>query len=113
MIRAAGACEAEVAKHARTLRLLVCAVLWTVFGVPPGFTEERPSPVARYRYVVPNDLPSGSPGQQGAYSYRNQLSSERLRLDRDMSRSQDGATRLRRQGELNREIDRVDRLLNR
>ena len=40
-------------------------------GLPPSLAEERPSPVAPYRYVVPNDVPSGSPAQQGAYSYRN------------------------------------------
>ena len=88
-------------------------MLWTGAGLAAALAEERPSAVAPYRYVVPNDLPRGSPGEQGAYSYRNQLSSERLQLDRDMSGSEDAATRLRRQGELNREIDRVDGLLNR
>jgi hypothetical protein len=88
-------------------------MLWTGAALSPALAEERPSSVAPYRYVVPNDVPAGSPAQQGAYSYRDQLSAERLQLDRDMSGSQDAATRLRRQGELNREIDRVDRLLNR
>jgi hypothetical protein len=95
------------------LRLLVCAMLCAGAGLPPSLAEERPSAVAPYRYVVPNDVPSGSPAQQGAYSYRNQLSAERLQFDRDISGSEDAATRLRRQGELNREIGRVDRLLNR
>ena len=97
----------------RKVGLLVCAVVWAGASLPHSLAGERPSAAAPYRYVVPNDLPPGSPARQGAYSYRNQLSSERLQLDRGLPGSADAATRLRREGELNREIDRVDGLLNR
>ena len=82
-------------------------------GLHPVMAEERPAPIAPYRYLVPSDAPRGSPAEQGAYSYRNELSAERLRLERSLSGSEDAASRLRRQGDLNREIDRMDRLLSR
>jgi hypothetical protein len=78
-----------------------------------GIGQERPVPIAPYRYLVPGDAPRGSAAEQGAYSYRNELSAERLRLERDPSVSEGAAARLRRQGEVNRELDRVDRLLSR
>ena len=69
--------------------------------------------MAPYRYLAPTDLQGNSARQQEAYSYRNELARERLRLERSPSGPADAASRLRRQGEISRELDRVDELLNR
>ena len=74
---------------------------------------ERPSPLVPYRYLAPTDPPGSSVREQEAYSYRNELAEERLRRERGARATEDAALRLRRQGEVNREIDRVDRLLGR
>ena len=48
--------------------------------------------------------------RQGAYSYKNELLSERRSMDLTAPK-RPGASDLRRYGELNREINRIDRLL--
>jgi hypothetical protein len=98
----------------RTLpRSAMIAILWPLASMPPVLGDERPSPVAPYRYLVPGETQANSVRQQQGYSYRNELARERLRLERGLSGADDAASRLRRQGEINRELDRVDRLLNR
>ena len=98
------------AAHAAISTLALAAFIWAYAASEANRLVYAPP----YRYLVPGDPPRGSAAEQGAYSYRNELSAERLRLERDLSFPEGGAAvRLRRQGELNRELDRVDRLLNR
>ena len=98
----------------RTLpRSAAIALLCSLGVVPPAPGAERPSPVAPYRYLVPGEPQANSVRQQQGYSYRNELARERLRVERGLSGAGDAASRLRRQREINRELDRVDRLLNR
>lgn len=76
---------------------------------------QRPIPDASYRYLPPwASTPQNPVRQQEAYSYRNGLAAERLRMERSPLRPAEGAAaRLRAQGAVNRELGRVDQLLNR
>ena len=89
------------------------ALLCPLACVPPALGAERPSPVAPYRFPLPSEPQANSVRQQQGFSYRNELARERLRLERGPSATEGAASRLRRQGEVNRELDRVDRLLSR
>ncbi|HXV29213.1 MAG TPA: hypothetical protein VD840_02685 [Sinorhizobium sp.] len=105
----AGRCRSTVA--VRRLFLFHCLFnLFAVLGAQPAAAQERPSPIAPYRYASPPAGALDSLEQQKAQSYRTQLEGQR-RLQ-EMNRAPEaGATRLRSQGELNREIGRMDRLL--
>lgn len=75
--------------------------------------EELPSAIASYRYLSPVEGPFDSLEQQKAFAYRNELAAQRRLFERSRTPAGGAASELRSQGELNREIDRIDRLLMR
>lgn len=83
----------------------------------PVAAQDRPISTAPYRFSPTPSQPLDSLEQQKAYSYRSQLSAQQrgMQTDRALNRSSDGnaASFLRRQGELNREGSRMDRVLQR
>jgi hypothetical protein len=70
----------------------------------------QPRVIAPERYITPLKRPVDPVERQGAYSYRNELLSEQRRMDLTAPK-RPGASDLRSSGELNREINRIDRLL--
>jgi hypothetical protein len=82
------------------------------FSPAPVCAQERPTPLATHRYV-PGQQELDAAAEQEAQAYRSRLAGERLRLERGLDSRRSPAVLLRRQGEVNREIDRVEELLNR
>jgi hypothetical protein len=82
-----------------------------------AYAEDRPSAIAPYRYISPPSAQLDSLESQKAYSYRNELSAQRrsMEMDRALNRNPDvnAASRLRSEGELSREGDRIDSVLQR
>ena len=82
-----------------------------------AFAEDRPSAIAPYRYTAPPSAPLDSLERQKAYSYRNELSAQQrsMEMDRALNRNPDvtAASRLRSEGELSRESNRIDSVLQR
>jgi hypothetical protein len=72
--------------------------------------DQRPNVIAPDRYLTPLRKPVDTVEQQGAYVYRNELLAEQRRTELSPA-NRPGASELRRSGELNREINRIDRLL--
>ena len=81
-----------------------------VLGISAFADDLRPSVIAPDRYQTPLRKPADTVEQQGAYAYRNELLSQQRRMELSPS-NRFGASELRRSGEINREINRIDRLL--
>ena len=75
--------------------------------------DERPSAIAPYRFLAPTNGPLNSLEQQKALAYRNELEAQRLRLERNQSSKTFDLQGLRRLSDTNRELGRVDQLLQR
>ena len=75
--------------------------------------DERPSAIAPYRYPAPTNRPLDSLEQQKALGYRNELEAQRLQLERNRSSRTFDPQGLRKLGDTNRELGRVDRFLQR
>jgi len=76
--------------------------------------DERPSAIAPYRFLAPTNGPLNSLEQQKALAYRNELEAQRLRLERNQSSKTFDLQGLRRlSDDTNRELGRVDQLLQR
>jgi hypothetical protein len=87
---------------------LLAALL--ILSVPAFGADTRPNVIAPDRYVTPLKEPVDPVEQQGAYSYRNELLSEQRRMELNAP-NRTGASDLRRSGEINSEVNRIDRLL--
>lgn len=80
---------------------------------PAPMAQERPSPIAPYRYTSSPAGALDSLEQQKAFSYRNKLSAQQRLMEQNRAPRAGAASQLRSQGELNREIGRMDRVLQR
>lgn len=80
---------------------------------PAPMAQEQPSPIAPYRYTSPPAGALDSLEQQKAFSYRNKLSAQQRLMELNRTPRAGAASQLRSQGELNREIDRMDHVLQR
>ncbi|HXV23965.1 MAG TPA: hypothetical protein VED46_06880 [Alphaproteobacteria bacterium] len=94
------------------LRLIGSAVL-LVLSLSASLAEERPSPIAPYRYTSPPTGALDSLEQQKALSYRNELAAQRRLQQLDSTPQAGTAAQLRSQGDLNRETNRIDQMLQR
>ncbi len=78
-----------------------------------SLAEERPSPIAPYRYTSPPTGTLDSLEQQKAFSYRNELAAQRRLQQLNRMPGTGAASSLRSQGDLNRETRRIDQVLQR
>lgn len=85
--------------------MVLLALNTSAFGA-----DRKPNVIAPDRYIAPLKKPVDPVERQGAYGYKNELLSERRRMDLTAPKHP-GASELRRSGELNREINRIDGLL--
>ena len=99
------------------LRLGLTGIALAMLLAQGASAEDRPSAIAPYRYAPPPSAPLDSLEQQKAYGYRNELSAQQrsTETDRVLNRDSDvnAASRLRSDGALSRETNRIDTLLQR
>jgi hypothetical protein len=97
-------------KSAQYHRMGVLAVILLALNVSAFGADRQPSVIAPERYITPLKKPVDPVERQGAYTYRNELLSEQRHMNLTAPQ-RPGAADLRRSGELNSEINRIDRLL--
>jgi hypothetical protein len=112
-----GGCMNAEAAGGRSLRAAFLTVLIGLLLARGASAEDRPSAIAPDRYISPPSAPLDSLERQKAYSYRNELSAQQrsMEMDRALNRNPDvnAASRLRSEGELSRESNRIDSVLQR
>jgi hypothetical protein len=96
----------------RSVGLAVLLTMSLALPITPTLlADERPSPIAPYRYTSPSSGPLDSLEQQKALSYRNDLKAQQRLQQLDRKSSASTASELRSQGDLNRETSRIDQML--
>ena len=112
-----GYMNAEAAGGRWPLRAAFLTVAMGLLFARGACAEDRPSAIAPYRYTSPPSAQLDSLERQKAYSYRNELSAQQrsMEMDRALNRNPDvnAASRLRSEGELSRESNRIDSVLQR
>ena len=88
----------------------MAAAILLVLSVSAFGADQHPNAIAPERYIAPLQQPVDPVEQQGAYRYRNDLLSEQRQMNLNPPKHP-GAADLRRSGELNSEINRMDGLL--
>lgn len=101
----------EPRQRCRSVAALILGC-FAALAAAPICAEERPTPLATHRYGQ-GEQQLDAAAEQEAQAYRSRLAGERLRLERGLDNGRSPAVLLRRQGDVNREIDRVEELLNR
>ena len=79
----------------------------------PAWAQDRPNAIAPYRYPLPPAAAPDALEQQKALVYRNELQAQRNQLQQQQGTGSLGLTGLRNLNETNREIGRVDQVLQR
>jgi hypothetical protein len=112
-----GCMNAEAAGGRWPLRAASLTVAIGLLLARGACAEDRPSAIAPYRYTSPPSVQLDRLERQKAYSYRNELSAQQrsMEVDRALNRNPDvnAASRLRSEGELSRESNRIDSVLQR
>jgi hypothetical protein len=94
----------------RGVVLLVALLAAAPLAGSRSAAEEVRNEIAPYRFQPPSQ-PSDALEQQKALIYRNQLDAQRLQLERNQTLQGFTLDRQRQIGDTNRELDRIDRIL--
>jgi hypothetical protein len=101
-------------RRSARLALILSAVMAATLPAGTANPQDRPDAIAPYRYPSPaTAAPLDSLEQQKAQSYRNSLEAQRTELQQQQDAGTLDIGGLRQLGQTNREIGRVDTLLQR